>query len=246
MKDMLEIIFLIFALQIGFFFFASLFKTDKLTDLSYGLTFVLVALYLLSFKNGNLILLSMPIIWGLRLATYLFIRILKTKTDKRFDGIREKFWSFAKFWLLQAISILIISLPFVLVSLKQEKISISFISLVLFFIGLVFETVADWQKYQFKSQEQNKNTFIRIGLWKFSRHPNYFGEMLMWWSIYFFVFSNLDGWQHLTLISPLYISFLLLFVSGVPTLEKKYEKQYGKEWQDYKKKTSLIFPLPHF
>lgn len=240
---MLEIIILIFLIQILFFIFASIFKTDKFTDLSYGLTFVFVAIYLL-FKGGSAILLAMPIIWGIRLATYLFIRILKIKKDQRFDGVRENFWQFAKFWLLQAISIFIISLPFIFASLNNLPKNICFLAVILFSVGLYMETVADWQKYQFKNQQNKNDLFIKTGLWKYSRHPNYFGEMLMWWSIYLFIVRDLNGWQHLLIIGPMYISALLLFVTGVPTLEKKYEQRYGEKWQKYKNKTSLIIPLP--
>lgn len=240
---MLEIIIFILLIQVLFFIFASIFKTDKFTDLSYGLTFVFVAIYLL-FRGGNAILLIMPIAWGIRLATYLFIRILKIKKDQRFDGVREKFWSFAKFWLLQAISIFIISLPFIFASLNDLPKNINFLVLTLFFVGLFIETVADWQKYQFKNKQDKKDLFIKNGLWKYSRHPNYFGEMLMWWSIYLFIVNDLNGWQHTLIIGPIYISSLLLFVTGVPTLEKQYEKRYGEKWQEYKNKTSLIIPLP--
>lgn len=242
---MLEIIILILLIQILFFIFASIFKTDKFTDLSYGLTFVLIAIYLL-IKGGSVVLLIMPIIWGIRLATYLFIRILKIKKDQRFDGVRENFWSFAKFWLLQAISIFIICLPFIFASLNDLPKKTNLLVLILFFVGLLIETIADWQKYQFKNKQNKKDLFIKHGLWKYSRHPNYFGEMLMWWSIYLFVVGDLNNWQHLLVIGPIYISSLLLFVTGVPTLEKKYEQKYGKQWQEYKNKTSLIVPLPPF
>jgi steroid 5-alpha reductase family enzyme len=240
---MIETIVLILLIQVLFFIFASIFKTDKFTDLSYGLTFVFVAIYLL-IKGGSVILLIMPILWGIRLATYLFIRILKIKKDQRFDGVRENFWQFAKFWLLQAISIFIISLPFIFASLNNLPKNICFLALILFFVGLFIETIADWQKYQFKNKQNEKDLFIKHGLWKYSRHPNYFGEMLMWWSIYLFIVSDLNGWQHMLIIGPIYISSLLLFVTGVPTLEKKYEKRYGSEWANYKKQTSLIIPLP--
>lgn len=240
---MIETIILILLIQILFFVFASILKTDKFTDLSYGLTFVFVAMYLL-IRGGSTLLLIMPIVWGIRLATYLFIRILKIKKDQRFDGVREKFWSFAKFWLLQAMSIFIISLPFIFASLNNLPKNICFSALILFFIGLCIETIADWQKYQFKNKQNQKDLFIKSGLWKYSRHPNYFGEMLMWWSIYLFIVRDLNGWQHLLIMGPIYITSLLLFVTGVPTLEKQYEKRYGEKWQEYKNKTSLIVPLP--
>lgn len=241
---MLEIFFIIFAIQVAFFAWASFFKTDKVTDLSYGLTFILVAAYLI-WQGGPTLLLLLPILWGFRLSGYLFSRILKIKKDQRFDGIREKFWPFAKFWILQAISILIISLPFIFASLNNFSVRISYFSAFIFTLGLVLETIADWQKYQFKNNSANQGKFIQTGLWRYSRHPNYFGEMLVWWGIYLASLPSLQGLQHLAILSPIYIMSLLLFVSGVPTLEKGYAKKYGQTWLEYKKRTSLIIPWFH-
>lgn len=237
---MLETLILILIIQIIFFIGASWLKTDKFTDLSYGLSFVILALYLL-MNGGNPLLLILPIIWGLRISGYLFVRILKIKNDKRFDGIRENFWAFAKFWFLQAISIYLISLPFIIYSLN-ETVKNNWFFIALFLIGLTIESVADHQKYQFKNKKENQNKFIQTGLWKYSRHPNYFGEMLVWWSIYGFCFVSLSSWQHLALISPIYITFLLIFGTGIPTLEKNYNKKYGEAWEKYKKKTSPVIP----
>jgi steroid 5-alpha reductase family enzyme len=238
---MLENFLLILFIQALFFAVASWFKTDKVTDLSYGLTFILLAVFLYFKYEANFYLVAMPIIWGMRLATYLFIRILQTKTDKRFDGIREKFFAFAKFWLLQAVSIFVISLPFAVAAEKNiEMRTINYVALLLFAIGLSIETIADYQKYQFKSKYPKQ--LITSGIWRFSRHPNYFGEMLVWWSIYLFVLNSLGGWQHLAITGPLYISALLLFVTGVPTLEKQYAAKYGEIWTAYKKKTNLLLP----
>lgn len=237
---MLETIILIFVIQIMFFMSASYFKTDKFTDLSYGLTFIILAFYLL-IGGGNPLLLFLPIIWGIRISSYLFVRILKIKNDKRFDGIREKFWSFAKFWFLQAVSIYLISLPFIIYSLNGMKQN-NWFFVALFFVGLLIETVADYQKYRFKNQAKNKDRLIQSGLWKYSRHPNYFGEMLVWWSIYGFCFASFFAWQHIAIISPIYITLLLIFGTGIPTLEKNYTKKYGQDWEKYKKKTSPVIP----
>ncbi len=236
---MLEIVGIVFIIQILFFAFASYFKTDKVTDLSYGLTFVFLALYMLSQNPQQLLVLSLPIAWGIRLSWYLFARIMRTKTDKRFDGVREKFWPFARFWFLQAISIAIISLPFIFYGQNQD-LQTHWLGVVIFILGLSIETVADYQKYYFKNQ--GNTGLITTGLWRFSRHPNYFGEMLVWWGIYLAVFPTLNGWQYASILSPVYITLLLIFGSGVPTLEKNYQQKYGQAWLDYKQKTSCIIP----
>jgi steroid 5-alpha reductase family enzyme len=238
---MFNIFLLIFFIQVAFFAFASWFKTDKVTDLSYGLTFVIVALWLW-YLGTPLALVIMPILWGLRLAGYLFMRILRTKTDKRFDGIRESFWAFAKFWLLQAVAIFVISLS--MIAADPAVLSSSYLiwGWLIFALGLIIESVSDQQKFNFKNQPANKGRFITTGLWRYSRHPNYFGEMLVWWGVYLFVLPSLSGWGHLAILSPLFITTLLLFVSGIPTLEKKYPERYGQAWLDYKRRTSLLIP----
>ena len=236
-----------FAIQIFFFAIASSLKTDKVTDLSYGLTFIIISLYFLFTKPlsfPNIILATMVILWGLRLATYLFVRILKTKTDKRFDGMRENFLKFAQFWILQGFSIWIISLPTVYF-LNQDNSNTNFISYTGFFIwavGLIIETIADYQKFRFKNQ--NKTGWIDTGLWKYSRHPNYLGELFVWWGIFLYIFPSLSGFGFLTVLGPIFITILLLFVSGIPILEKKADEKYGEnnEYLSYKKKTGILFP----
>jgi len=216
-----------FAIQICFFIFAAKNKTDKVTDLSYGLSFVLIALTLLFIKSNfypyQILLATMISLWGIRLATYLFIRIIKTKKDKRFDGIREDFWSFAKFWFLQAISVWLISLASSYV-LGQETASeiriISYLATLIWAVGLTIETVADWQKFVFKIKAGNKNKKIKSGLWKHLKHPNYLGEIACWWGIFIYTLPWQNGISWLTIISPITITVLLLFVTGVPTHKK--------------------------
>jgi len=239
---------LIFASQILFFLVANTFKTDKLTDLAYGITFIIVVnlLFWQSQKSFFFLLPTLLVsLWGLRLATYLFIRILKIKKDQRFNKIRQKFWSFLKFWLLQALSIFTVSLSFILAfSLEKTiKTNVNLWQLIFFILTLIalgIETLADWQKYQFKNNQKNKGKFIQSGLWKHSRHPNYLGEILFWCCLYFYFLPSLGNWGLLALISPIYILVLIRFVTGVPLLEKNYEKRYGKEWLAYKNKTRII------
>lgn len=241
-----------FALQMLFFAFASAQKTDKLTDLSYGLTFVLIALLTWLVNNSNSItqtvLMLMVVLWGIRLGGFLFIRILKTKRDKRFDGVRENFLKFARFWFLQALSVPIILSP-VVVLLSSELILpfsvFQVLGLIIFLIGLIVETVSDWQKFVFKNNPKNKEKWIQSGIWKYSRHPNYFGEMTLWWGIFIYCLPHLSGWQYLTIIGPIFITVLLLFVSGIPPLEKSYSQRYknNPDYQKYKKTTSLLIPL---
>lgn len=246
----LNLLLISLAIQVVLFIPAFKFKTDKLTDLSYGLTFVLLSL--ISFLSSDmtfpkLLLLSMITVWGLRLGIYLFIRINKTKKDSRFDEIRIDFMKFLSFWILQGISVFVILIPSLLFFQTATEFSLlSLLGLGLWLTGLVIEAFADQQKFSFINNERNKGKWINVGLWKISRHPNYLGEILCWVGIYLYTYSSLSTiYRPIGLISPLFISILLLFVSGIPKLEEKADKKWGnnQKYQEYKKKTSVLIPF---
>ncbi|MDD9954277.1 MAG: DUF1295 domain-containing protein [Candidatus Woesearchaeota archaeon] len=224
-----------FALQLSFFFFAALLKTDKVTDLSYALTFLALA-WLVFFVEQQALLLALAVtLWAVRLGGYLFLRILHMKRDKRFDGIRENFWRFAKFWFLQALAVWLILLP-VTIGLTVGK--ILYLGFLIWALGFVLETVADHQKYTFKKRHPGK--LVTVGLWKHGRHPNYFGELLCWWGLFIAVLPSLSGWLYLSVLGPLFLTVLLLFVTGIPTIEQSHRKHYGKEYESYRKRTRLF------
>ena len=252
MNAFLQIFLIIFILQIIFFGYAVWKKTDKVTDLSYGLTFVIASLfaYIINIENASsfrVILLLLITLWGLRLSIYLFIRILKTGKDKRFDGIRENFKKFASFWILQAVSIFVILLPtsYILSGNFETSLNyISYIGLGISILGVLLETIADYQKFVFKNKEENRGKWISTGLWKYSRHPNYLGEILMWVGVFIYSVVYINDIAILTVISPIYITYLLVGVSGIPTLEKQYDKKYSNnsEYLKYKENTGKLFP----
>ena len=223
------------------------YKTDKLTDLSYALTFIILIILALLLKQltiTKLILTLMILAWGLRLGIFLFIRIRKMKKDKRFDGMRESFFRFLKFWTLQGLAVWVILIP-ALFFINSNINKIIWLGFFIWAIGLVIESIADLQKYRFKQDKKNKDKFIQEGIWKYSRHPNYFGEILCWIGVYIFVFTSLTSFQKIIgLVSPLFIIILLLFVTGLPMLEKYADKKWGKQknYQEYKKKTSILIP----
>lgn len=251
-ENFLIVFLVILLLQVVFFVYAVINKTDKVTDLSYGLTFIIasVASLILGYESISIfkwLLFALVSVWGIRLSTYLFIRILRTGKDKRFDGIREDPLKFASFWVLQALSIFIILLPTTYILLLPVKMGMNVISYVGFLIaifGLLIESIADMQKFVFKSKEENKGRWIQSGLWKYSRHPNYLGEILMWLGVFVFSLMYLNDWGIFTFLSPLYITILLLFVSGIPKLEKEYENRYkgNLEYERYVKNTGVLLP----
>jgi len=241
-------------INLGFFAFAAILKTDKFTDFTYGLSFIILALVLLinngTFFGFQIILAIMVSLWGIRLVSYLLVRILKIKKDSRFDGIRENFFSFLKFWLLQGFSVWAIMLPSIFLFTQKDMFSFNstmYLGVAIWIIGLLIESIADQQKFVFKNNPKNEGLWIETGIWKYSRHPNYFGEMLTWWGIFVYAIPQLSGLSWLTIVGPLFITSLLLFVSGIPLLEKKYNEKYknNQKYQEYKKRTSLLIPLPN-
>ncbi len=234
-------------LNILMFIPAFIFKTDKLTDLSYALSFIalaIISLILGGTSSIKLLLAGMVILWGIRLGAFLFIRIRKQNKDKRFDGIRESFPKFLQFWVLQGLSVWVIMLP-ALFFISTPSLLALWPGFLIWVIGLSVETISDLQKYRFTQNPKNKGKFISSGLWKYSRHPNYFGEILCWIGVYIFAFASLAPLQKLTaLASPLYIIVLLIFVTGLPLLEKSADSKWGsqKTYQEYKRKTSVLIP----
>ncbi len=239
----------IISIGINLFMFipAFLFKTDKLTDLSYSITFIVLILsaFLIDASLSlKLILALMVIAWALRLGIFLFIRIWNIKKDKRFDGIRESFLRFIKFWLLQGLAVWVILLPSLFFIIGDAK-RVCWLGLFIWLSGLLIESTADFQKYLFNQNKKNKGKFISSGIWKYSRHPNYFGEISCWVGIYIFVFPSLSWLQAMiALISPLMIASLLIFITGLPPLEKYADVRWGKQkdYKEYKKKTSILIP----
>jgi steroid 5-alpha reductase family enzyme len=170
--------------------------------------------------------------------------------DTRFDGMREKFFSFLKFWLLQGVSVFVVLLASILFwRLDATTTStLSWSGLLIFVLGLALEATADYQKFLFKfSGQKKKHPWIDSGVWRMTRHPNYLGEMMVWSGLYLFVLPSLSGTAALwALTSPLYIIGLLMFVSGVPLLEKAADKKWGKQsaYQQYKSEVPVLIPTP--
>lgn len=237
-------------IQAVLFAFAATLKTDKVTDLSYGLTFVLIAVWLRGRGDGSLptlVLAGMVTLWGVRLAGYLFHRILTIGRDARFDGIREHFWPFFKFWLGQGVAVWVILLPVTLwFGAPGAWNAVMTMGVLVWAAGLVIETVADAQKFAAKRQPGGGARWVESGLWKYARYPNYFGEMLCWWGVWLFVAPDLGWWNAAGLLGPISITFILLKVTGIPTLEKSAQQKWGAnpDYHAYVRRTRLLVPLP--
>jgi len=238
-------------INISMFLVAFKLQSDKLTDASYALSFITLALfaYVRSHKDVYaLVATAMICFWALRIGSFLLYRVIHVGKDQRFDGIRDNFWRFGKFWLGQATTVWILMVPVSLaLSNSQASHSAVVAGVGVWLIGFSLETAADLQKYRFTHDPAHKGRWIDSGLWRYSRHPNYFGEMLIWFGVYIYSFSHLSlGGKIVGAASPLLITTLLLFVSGIPLLEKGADAQWGHEpaYQAYKRRTSLLVPLP--
>lgn len=240
------------AVNAVFFAIAAIRRTDVVTDLSYSLSFALLAIALPSLgarEPVQLVAALLVLIWAVRLGGYLLTRILRIKVDHRFDEMRDKPLRFARFWLLQAISVAVIMLPVTYLVSRDDALGFgdwAIVGVAMWLVGLVIEAVADAQKSSFKGKEENRDRFITSGLWRYSRHPNYFGEMLVWWGLFLYAVPFLDGAAFAVVIGPIFITLLLLFVSGIPLLERSADAKYGDDpaYREYKRRTNILVPLP--
>lgn len=226
-------------------------KRNDVADIAWGLGFVAVAwlsYYLTDSANSRGILVNILVtVWGLRLALHIFLRQRGHGEDFRYKAWRESWgkWfvvrSYFQVYILQGMLLFLISTPVIWANFRVAEFQVfDLIGLTLFLIGFFFEAVGDYQLTAFKKKEENKGRIIQTGLWKFTRHPNYFGEVVLWWGIFFFALSLPLG--YVSISSPVLVTILLLFVSGIPMLEKKYEND--PEFIEYKKRTSAFFPMP--
>lgn len=250
MQGFLEVLAISAAINAAFFAVAARRRTDKVTDLAYGLTFIAgtgaLVLRRGAFDPLRLLMAAMVVLWAVRLAAFLFRRILRMRVDHRFDGIRERPAAFAQFWILQAAAIPVILLPAILVLTAKAPgpSPLHALGLAAWAAGLLLETIADAQKSAWRHRGEAGP--ITSGLWSWSRHPNYFGETLLWWGIWLFALPSLSGWGHGAILGPALITVLLLFVTGIPPLERASEARYGhlRQYRDYLARTSRFFPCP--
>lgn len=224
-------------------------KRNDVADVAWGLGYVLVVVFCLWHypPHETALLVDMLVLaWALRLSLYIGLRNRGKTEDFRYKQWREEwgrtfYWrSWLQVYLLQAFLLLLISTPVSIAALAAPK-ALNFVSAAgaaLWLLGFYWQAVGDFQLAQFKKKRKDKDEVLQTGLWKYSRHPNYFGEVLMWWAIFIIVLPLPLGW--LALISPVLITWLLMRVSGIPMLEARYKD--NKAYQTYRSKTPALFP----
>ena len=233
---------------------AYVFQTEKFYDLTGSVTYLSVVWFVflstyqsISLNFGNLILVLLISIWTIRLGLFLFMRIHKAGEDKRFRTIKTSASQFFMTFTISGLWVTLCSMCALVAISSPEGLvmnALTYIGIILFIIGFGIEIVADNQKTAFRSIEANKDSFITSGLWSKSRHPNYFGEVLLWFAIAVISFSSLEGLQLITLISPVFTYILLVYVSGVRMLEDMNDKKWAdnEQYKSYKKNTPMLFP----
>ena len=243
----------IFLAQWLIFIPSYIFETEHYFDLTGSLTYVsvmlLAVLFTVDISLRDVLLALFVWIWAFRLGSFLFIRVKKAGSDGRFDLMKKDFWWFLMTWTIQGLWVFL-TLAMALAAITSEsKMAIDIFAIVgtlIWIFGFSIEVIADQQKTNFKDDPANKDKFINVGLWSWSRHPNYFGEMVLWIGIALIAFPVLIGWQLVALISPIFVIFLLTRISGVTMLESRGYKKWGddEEYKNYIKNTSVLIPLP--
>jgi len=230
---------------------AAIFKTEHYYDIVGSITsvsLIVTALYLSSDVSlRGMIAGAMVMVWALRLGLFLFVRVRKSGRDDRFDEVKVNPMKFLLAWSLQALWVLMsLACALAIITSNNQKPIDTFaiIGFALWVIGFTIETLADYQKSRFKKDPSNQGKFISSGLWAWSQHPNYFGEIVLWFGLAVAAIPILQGWQWVVLLSPVFVFFLLTRGSGIPTLEEKAQRLWSNDpnYLNYASNTPLLFP----
>lgn len=235
-----------------FFVHGYLFQTEHYFDAIGSFTFVSLSLFLIFVVRDfyAFLICSLVMIWSLRLGSFLFSRVKRSGRDTRFTEMKKNFFWFFMTWNLSALWVFLSYVAGMVAVTSKYSSELSFIDFVfcsvgflVWLSGFIIEVVADNQKKKFKEDLNNNDKFISHGLWSWSRHPNYFGEILLWIGITIIALPVFKGWDYIALISPIFIYYLLVKVSGIPMLEKSANEKWGSDpnYIKYKENTNILF-----
>lgn len=241
-----------FVIQWLAFIPAYIYQTEKYFDLIGSLTYLSLAFTALFFSQREpaaILIALMVVIWAVRLGSFLFLRISRVGHDRRFSKIKPDFLQFLMTWTLQGLWVFLTFAAGLTALTSDREYGIDAFVVVgasLWIIGFGIEVVADNQKSTFRRDPANQDKFIRHGLWAMSRHPNYFGEIMLWTGIAVIAIPVLEGWQYITLVSPVFVYILLVKISGVRMLEHSAKRRWGEDeaYMDYQKSTPVVLLNP--
>ena len=242
---------LIFAIQWVAFLLAWATHSERFFDLTGSLTYLVAILLCLMMTDSpephSFLVATLVTVWALRLGAFLSARVRAAGSDSRFDAIKNSFFRFLFTWTMQGLWVLVAAGATLAAISRPERTPVGTLALVgcvIWAVGFGVEVVADEQKRRFRSAPQHRNSFITTGLWGWSRHPNYAGEILLWFGISVAALPALEGWGLLTLVSPVFVWVLLARVSGIPLLEVAADRRWGDraDYQSYKARTPVLFP----
>ena len=226
-------------------------QTERFFDLTGSLTYISITLAIVVLTPGAdaraLLLAALVLAWAARLGTFLVRRVHRAGKDDRFDELKPSLVRFLSVWTLQGLWVTLTAAAAWVSITSTTRVGLDVFALVGFVVwavGFGIEIVADLQKSRFNADRANKGRFISTGLWARSRHPNYFGEIVLWAGVAIVAIPTLDGWQLVALISPLFVTLLLTKVSGVPLLERKADAKWGgqPDYEAYKASTPVLIP----
>jgi steroid 5-alpha reductase family enzyme len=244
---------LAFVIQWVVFIHAFINQTEKFFDLTGSITYLTVIAVAILFspaRDTRIYLLgALVAVWALRLGTFLFSRIRAEGEDRRFRDLKPSFPRFLMTWTLQGLWVsltLAAALAAITSTVRVDLGVIGLVGFLVWLVGFAIEVIADRQKSQFRADPNNAGKYIQSGLWSWSRHPNYFGEIVLWVGVAIITIPVLQGWQWLTMISPLFVILLLTRVSGVPMLEARADERWGgqPDYEAYKARTSELILRP--
>jgi len=247
---LLSIVGIVFFYMTAVFILATYRKDNSIVDVAWGIGFILIALFTLCktalFLPRQILATLLVVIWGLRLSLHIYLRNKGKGEDPRYKAWRMAWGkyvvirSFFQVFMLQGLMMLLIASSIITINLSHTAgINIlDIIGLSLWIIGFMFESIGDYQLARFLDRPRGKQQIMNRGLWRYTRHPNYFGEVTLWWGM-FIIALSVPYWQY-ALISPITITILLLFVSGIPMTERMFDD--NPAYQAYKKETSSFFP----
>ncbi len=248
--------FLIFVYMTLLYIGAIINKRNDLADVGWGIGFIIVAVFSLQYFETlnsfypfrNIIVTLLVLVWGTRLAFYIYKRNKNKTEDPRYAKWREEWGrffyirSYLQVFLLQGLLLLLVSVPVMFMSIYNSSEALNTLDIIgisVWVVGFLFESVGDRQLANFLKKPENKGHIMQSGLWSYTRHPNYFGEVTMWWGIWIIAMSS--GVPFISVVGPLTITYLITKVSGIPMTEKRYEG--NMEFEEYKKRVSALVPL---